>query len=64
MSEPRRSLTGLRNWNVAVGLVHLVQAALILALSTDFSIPVVVVFQEGPPGTVLPAADELFEVPF
>jgi len=62
--EARRRLTELRRWNIAVGLVHVVQAALILALSTDFSIPVVAAFQDGPPGTALPPADELFDVPF
>jgi hypothetical protein len=63
-SAARHSLSRLRRWNVAVGLVHVGQAALILALSSDFSIPVVAAFQEGPPGTALPVADELFDVPF
>jgi hypothetical protein len=60
----RGQLAGLRRWNVAVGLAHLAQAALILALSNDFSIPVVAAFAEGPPGTALPVPDELFDVPF
>jgi hypothetical protein len=60
----RRSLRGLRRWNVGVGVFHLVQAALILALGTDFSIPVVAAFQGGPPGTALPPTEELFDVPF
>ena len=63
-SDIRQSLSRLRRWNVAVGLTHVVQAALILALSTGFSIPVIAAFQEGPPGTPLPQADKLFEVPF
>ncbi|MDA0256492.1 MAG: heliorhodopsin HeR [Chloroflexi bacterium] len=64
MSEQGRSLSRLRWWNLVLGLVHLGQAALILALSTDFAIPVSAVFSEGPPGTALPTAEELFDVPF
>lgn len=41
-TESRRSLrfARLRRFNVVVGLVHLVQAILILALSNDFALPV------------------------
>ena len=42
--------TSLRRWNVGVGVVHLVQAVAILALSTAFAIPVVATVQTGPPG--------------
>ncbi len=46
-------LTSLRRWNLGVGLAHLAQAAVILALSKDFSIPIVAGVQDGPPGTPL-----------
>ena len=54
----------LRVANIAVGLVHLAQAAAILALSNDFAIPVSAAFQSGPPGTTLTEPDTLFEVHF
>ena len=54
----------LRTGNLAVGLAHLGQAALILALSNGFSIPVVASFAEGPPGSAVPPAEEVFSVPF
>jgi hypothetical protein len=55
-------LQGLRRWNVGVGIVHLVQAVAIVALSNDFAIPVDVPVQEGPPGTPLTGAVELFDL--
>lgn len=60
----RGRLVDLRRWNLGVGVVHAAQAALILALSNDFSIPVVAGVQTGPPGT--PITDEVtfFEVQF
>jgi hypothetical protein len=56
------TLAGLRKANVLVGLAHLAQALVILALATDFAIPVVAAFQDGPPGTALPSPETIFEV--
>ncbi len=53
----------LRLANLAVGLVHLAQAALILALSNGFTLPVTAAFLAGPPGTGLTARETLWEVP-
>jgi hypothetical protein len=41
----------LRWFNLAMGVVHAAQAVLILALATDFSIPIVVHSLTGPPGS-------------
>ena len=44
-------------------MVHLVQAVVVIALSTSFALPVTASYMQGPPGT--PAADPetLFEIP-
>ncbi|MFC1993128.1 heliorhodopsin HeR [Chloroflexota bacterium] len=41
----------LRIWNIAVGLILLVQAVLVAVLTNDFSLPVTATFMSGPPGT-------------
>lgn len=55
------SLGGLRTFNLVVGLIHLVQAGLMLALSNDFALPVTRSFLNGPPGTA-PERAEWFTV--
>lgn len=55
----------LRPFNLVAGIAHLVQAVAILALSTDFSLPVSAMFATGPPGQA-PSGDrveELFSYP-
>jgi hypothetical protein len=52
----------LRFGNVVVGLVHLAQAAAILALSNSFAIPISAAFQNGPPGAALPEPDTIVDV--
>ena len=54
----------LRRANVAVGLVHLAQAALVLVLANGFAIPVTAAFMDGPPGTDPGPSTTLFEAPF
>ena len=44
-------LKKLRIWNIAVGLILLVQAVLVAVLTNDFSLPVTATFMSGPPGT-------------
>ena len=52
----------LRRWNIVVGIVLGVQAALIAALTNGFSLPVTATFMSGPPGT--PARlHHLFDLP-
>lgn len=51
MSAPRiRALARLRVMNIAVGLAHLIQGVVILALANDFATPVTMSFLAGPPG--------------
>ena len=52
----------LRIWNIVVGLILAVQAAVIAVLTNDFSLPVIGTFMEGPPGTA-PGMQELFSIP-
>lgn len=41
----------LRRSNVIAGVLHLAQMTAVLALSTDFSLPIVATYMSGPPGT-------------
>jgi hypothetical protein len=53
----------LRRANLAVGLAHLAQAAVILALSNDFSLPVTAAFLAGPPGSDFTPRETVWNVP-
>jgi hypothetical protein len=46
-----RKLSRLRIWNIVVGLILAVQAALMAVLTNDFSLPVTATFMTGPPGS-------------
>ena len=50
---PPEKARSLRIFNAGMGLVHLVSGAAMVALSTDFSLPVSVFALGGPPGTPL-----------
>ena len=52
----------LRVFNLVVGVIHLVQAIVLLVLSNDFSLPVTRSFLTGPPGTE-PSQQTWFDVP-
>ena len=52
----------LRRYNVVVGLLHLAQAIAMVALSTDFTLPVTRTIPAGPPGT-LPGQEIWFNLP-
>jgi hypothetical protein len=56
-------LARLWRWNIGLTVLHAVQAALILALSSDFAITITSTFPEGPPGTRRPNADSFFDLP-
>lgn len=45
-----------------MGVLHLGQGLLVLALANDFALPVIATFMEGPPGAEPPAPQSLFEV--
>lgn len=34
------SMYRLRTWNVVMGALHVIQAVLVLALATDFTVPI------------------------
>jgi hypothetical protein len=51
----------LRIWNIVVGLILAVQAAMIAVLTNDFSLPVTSTFMNGPPGTA-PELHNLFNI--
>jgi len=55
-------LTDLRRWNVGLTVLHVVQAAVVVVIASDFAITVTSTFPDGPPGTPAPAPDGLFEV--
>ncbi len=56
-------LAGLRRYNVVVGIILLVQAVAVVALSNDFSLPVTASYLEGPPGTTPGAPVTLLDTP-
>ena len=60
ISTPR--LAGLRRWNLGLALLHGIQVVLVLLLANDFSITITSQYPQGPPGTLAPAPDALFDV--
>ena len=56
------SIARLRPYNAAAGILHLVQAVLIVVLANSFALPVNATYMTGPPGACLlytsDAADE------
>jgi hypothetical protein len=60
ISESR--LSGLRRWNLGLAILHLGQAALLLLLTSDFSIAVITSFPDGPPGTTGLTTSTLFDL--
>ncbi len=55
----REALGGLRRDNLIVGLIHLAQVIILIALSNDFSLPVTGSFLDGPPGVTDPTPPEV-----
>jgi hypothetical protein len=58
-----RSLRSLRRWNLALTLLHLLQAVGILVLATDFAVTVTRSLPTGPPGTPAGSPEALFDLP-
>jgi len=56
-----KRLGRLRIWNIVVGLILAVQAAMIAVLTNNFSLPVTSTFMNGPPGTA-PELNTLFNI--
>ena len=57
------TIPSLRRFNLIAGVVHLLQMAAVLALSTDFSLPVTATYMTGPPGSSFAAPVVVFETP-
>ena len=56
------ALTSLRRWNLALTVLHGLQAVAVLVLATDFAITVTSSFPQGPPGTAPAAPEALVDV--
>ena len=56
-------MTRLRKVNILAGILHLVQMAAVLALSSDFALPVTATYMAGPPGSSFAPAVILFSTP-
>ena len=52
----------LRMYNLGMGALHFIQGVLILVLATDFTLPVVATYLEGPPGTDASETVVLFDL--
>jgi hypothetical protein len=63
-AAPRAKLTGLRRWNGAMGALHFVQGAAMLALASAFSLPVTSSFLRMSPVTdrLVSVQEELFRL--
>jgi hypothetical protein len=57
------TVPGLRRFNLIAGVVHLAQMFAVLALSTDFGLPVTATYMAGPPGSVFADSVVLYETP-
>lgn len=60
-AAPRTTLSGLRRWNTAMGSLHFVQGAAMLALASAFSLPVTSSFlrMDAVTDKLVPVPDEL-----
>ena len=64
MNEPDADqTTSLRRANVGAAVLHAVQAFAVLALATDFALPVTASYLAGPPGTTPMDPVVLFDIP-
>lgn len=59
-----RQFKRLRIYNAVMGIIHLLQAIAVLALTNDFSLPVTTSFLNSPPGSgPVPTADTVIDLP-
>ena len=59
----RTQQNSLRRWNLGAAALHVAQAVVVVALATDFSLPVTGAYLQGPPGTVPQDPVVLFDIP-
>lgn len=60
--DDRRSGSRLRAYNLLMGVLHAGQGVVVLALATDFTLPVIATYMTGPPGASAPEVEPLFNV--
>ena len=53
----------IRRYNVIAGVFHLVQMVAVLALTNDFTLPIVARYMAGPPGSAFAQPVTLLEAP-
>ena len=58
-----QQIEGIRRWNLIAGIAHLVQLILVVALATDFALPVTATYMAGPPGTAPSDPVTVFDYP-
>jgi VanZ family protein len=56
-------LPSLRRWNLALAVLHGLQAVLVVVLATDFAITFTSSYPQGPPGSAAPAPASVFDLP-
>ena len=61
-SIPEREQRSLRRLNLAAAALHAFQAVVVVALATDFSLPVTASYLQGPPGTAPQDPVVLFDI--
>ena len=57
------NMSGLRRINIIAGILHLAQMAAVLALSSDFTLPINATYMSGPPGSTFAPPVVLFNTP-
>jgi len=62
MNISKSSSKSLRKFNIIAGVFHLVLAAIVLSLSSDFSLPVTATYLAGPPGSLFTDPIVLFNI--
>lgn len=55
-------LKGLKKFNLIIGFIHLIQAILMVWLSTGFTIKITSSYMMGPPGTTIMETEVLFDI--
>ena len=55
-------LSNLKSWNLALTVLHAVQAVVIIVIGGSFAIDITSTFPEGPPGTRVPMPEQLLSV--
>jgi hypothetical protein len=63
MKEKKLTSGSIRRINIIAGVFHLAQMFAVLALSNDFSLPIVARYMSGPPGSTFADPVTIFDTP-